>query len=129
MSAEFDLVSIGALLQLWIFTIATFESVCCFTLCCLRQRLNLVLSSVSMRLRLKRFVGFSYFLSKLKSLLNPSLISGFLVTNLTCVFLFILIWCLQDLFWSRVFCAFSYKKIFFSFLVPERGSHLIPPSV
>nr|POE69886.1 hypothetical protein CFP56_38094 [Quercus suber] len=54
MSAEFDLVSIGALLQLWIFTIATFESVCCFTLCCLRQRLNLVLSSVSMRLRLKR---------------------------------------------------------------------------
>ncbi|KAK9998171.1 hypothetical protein SO802_017774 [Lithocarpus litseifolius] len=125
MSAEFDLVSIGALLQLWIFTIATFESVCCFTLCCLRQRLNLVLSSVSMRLRLKRFVVFSYFLSKLKSLLNPGLISGFLVTNLTCVFLFILIRCLQDLFWSRVFCAFSYKKIFFSFLVPERGSHLI----
>ena len=71
MSAEFDLVSIGALLQLWIFTIATFESVCCFTLCCLRQRLNLVLSSVSMRLRLKRFVGFSYFLSKLKSFVKP----------------------------------------------------------
>ncbi|KAF3968937.1 hypothetical protein CMV_007225 [Castanea mollissima] len=31
----------------------------------------------------------------------------------------------KDLFWNRVFCAFSYKEIFFSFLVPERGSHLI----
>ena len=36
-----------------------------------------MLSFVSRRLRLKRYVGFSYFLSKLKSLLNLGLISGF----------------------------------------------------
>ena len=57
-------------------------------------------SFVSMHLRLKRYVSFSYFLSKLKSLSNTGLISRFLVTNLRWVFLFILIWCLQDLFWS-----------------------------
>lgn len=58
MSAEFDLVLIGALLQLWLFTITTlfvlFGLCCCMRLCCFRQRLNLVLPSVSMRLRPKR---------------------------------------------------------------------------
>ena len=57
-------------------------------------------SFVSMHLRPKRYVSFSYFLSKLKSLSNTGLIFGFLVTNLRWFFLFILIWCLQDLFWS-----------------------------
>ncbi|WRX15237.1 hypothetical protein QQP08_007724 [Theobroma cacao] len=63
MSAEFDLALIGAQLQLWLsssttvcsllFTIALL-AVSCMILCFYRQRLNLVFSTVSMRLRPKR---------------------------------------------------------------------------
>ena len=59
MSAGFDLFLIGALLQLWLFTIATLSLF--LALCCFRQSLNLVHPSVSMRLRPKRYVGFIYF--------------------------------------------------------------------
>ncbi|CAK9313631.1 unnamed protein product [Citrullus colocynthis] len=51
MSAGFDLAVIGALLQL------CFSSLllsCCMILCSFKQSLNLVFSSVSMRLRPKR---------------------------------------------------------------------------
>ncbi|KAG6672509.1 hypothetical protein I3843_16G063000 [Carya illinoinensis] len=59
MSAGFDLVLIGALLKLWLFSVATFSALfaiffCCMLLCFFRQRLNLVYCSVSMRLRPKR---------------------------------------------------------------------------
>ncbi|KAG6626895.1 hypothetical protein CIPAW_15G084200 [Carya illinoinensis] len=60
MSAEFNLLLIGALLQLCVLAISTlsalFALVFCWRmfLCCFRQRLNLVHRSVSMRLRSKR---------------------------------------------------------------------------
>lgn len=63
MSACFDLVVIGALLQLWIFSFSSISvllAISCLLLCCVRQRLNPVFPSVSMPLRPKRFVRFCY---------------------------------------------------------------------
>ncbi|KAG2718457.1 hypothetical protein I3760_03G221400 [Carya illinoinensis] len=62
MSAEFVLLLIGALLQLYVLAITTLSALfalvfCwCMFLCCFRQRLNLVHRSISMRLRSKRYL-------------------------------------------------------------------------
>lgn len=64
MSAGFDLAVIGALLKLSVSSssqIACLALCCCMILCCFQQSLNLGFPSVSMRLRPKRFVGFSLF--------------------------------------------------------------------
>ncbi|KAL6350983.1 hypothetical protein AAG906_031569 [Vitis piasezkii] len=53
MSAEFVLVVIGALLQLWRICFSVFY-VHCMLLLCLQQRTNLVFPSISMRLRPRR---------------------------------------------------------------------------
>ncbi|ONI31396.1 hypothetical protein PRUPE_1G310000, partial [Prunus persica] len=65
MSASFALAVIGALLKLWILTSSFFSAylvICFMLLCWFRQRLNPVISSVSMSLRPKRTCsGLQYF--------------------------------------------------------------------
>lgn len=65
MSASFALAVIGALLKLWILTSSSFSAylaICFMLLCWFWQRLNPVISSVSMSLRPKRTCsGLQYF--------------------------------------------------------------------
>lgn len=67
MSACFDLALIGALLKLCFIPSASSTlcvccgSLCYMLLCCFQQSLHLGFPAISMRLRSKRCVGFSYF--------------------------------------------------------------------
>lgn len=65
MSSRSDLEVIGAPLKLCVVSdslllFSVFSSLCCMLLCVLRQRLNLVNPTASMRLRSKRLVGFGF---------------------------------------------------------------------
>lgn len=80
MSASFALAVIGALLKLWILTSSSFSAylaICFMLLCWFWQRLNPVISSVSMSLRPKRYVDFCQLLEKPR--LNPFWVFHFLV--------------------------------------------------
>lgn len=134
MSACFDLVLIGALLQqLWILSSSNSpccssgskacSAICFMLLCWFRQRFNLVYPPVSMSLKPIRYVDFW---------LKPWWVfhfcdKGFIFFNKfgfdceSCVLI------LQGLFWNTKLSAFSYEAIFFPLLILESGSYLIPP--
>lgn len=117
-------VTVASLLQL---------CVCCFMLLCFsRQSFNLVSRSASMRLKPKRYVGFSsvpllglvsfsWCLRFWRSLLESWFLFGLFGQNLRWFFPIL---DSQDLFWCEVFRWFSHKAILLSLTVPQRGSHL-----
>lgn len=121
MSACFDLVLIGALLQqLWIILpcSSSGSSACFAILCWFWQRFNPVYPPVSsMSLKPKRCVAFLNFS------LKPFGFFNFVVNLIYGVWFLIF----QGLFWNTKLSTFSYKAIFFPLLILESGSYLIPP--